>query len=329
MNYAELGKTGEKISEMCLGTMMFGTRCDEAEADRILGVAVENSVTFIDTAAMYGDGRTEEILGRIMKGKRDRLFIATKVHKGVDAQSILESIDESLSRLQTDFVDLYMIHWPVPGMRPEAIMQALNRVVEQGKTRYVGCANYPAWLFAHSNGIAARNGWAALICNQVAYNLFERGIEVEILPQAVAEGVAITAYRPLAEGLLTGKYQAGTPLPADSRGQVSPLVITWLSQYGESVDRFNRFAAELEVHPAQLALAWVRYSPGVTAPIVGVSALHHLETALGGFGFDLTPAQYDEVTHMFDTAVKEESYQRFPGRRFNFPRLRRNLHLLG
>ncbi len=329
MNYVELGKTGENISEMCLGTMMFGTRCDEAEADRILGVAVENGVTFIDTAAMYGDGRTEEILGRIIKGKRDKLFIATKVHKGVDAQSISESIDESLSRLQTDFVDLYMIHWPVPGMRPEEIMQALNSVVEQGKARYVGCANYPAWLFAHSNGIAARNGWAPLVCNQVAYNLFERGIEVEILPQAVAEGVAITTYRPLAEGLLTGKYQAGAPLPADSRGQASPLVITWLSQYGEGVDRFNRFAAELGVHPAQLALAWVRYSPAVTAPIVGVSTLHHLETALGGLGFDLTPAQYDDVTHMFDTAVKEESYQRFPGRRFNFPRLRRKLDLLG
>ena len=145
----------------------------------------------------------------------------------------------------------------------------------------------------------------------------------------MAEGVAITAYRPLAEGLLAGKYKAGTPLPVDSRGRMSPLVITWLSQYGESVDRFNRFAAELAVHPAQLALAWVRYSPAVSAPIVGVSALHHLETALGGFDFDLTPAQYDDVTHMFDTAVKEESYQLFPGRRFNFPRLRRNLHLLG
>lgn len=214
-------------------------------------------------------------------------------------------------------------------MRPEEIMQALNRVVEQGKARYVGCSNYPAWLFAHSNAIAARNGWAPLVCNQVAYNIFERGIEVEILPQAVAEQVAIITYRPLAEGLLAGKYAAGTPLPANSRGQSSSLVVTWLSQYGESIDRFNQFAADMDVHPAQLALAWVRYSPGVTAPIVGVSALQHLETALGAFEFDLTPRQYDEVTHMFNTAVKEESYQLFPGRRFNFPRLRRNLHLLG
>jgi aryl-alcohol dehydrogenase-like predicted oxidoreductase len=309
--------------------MMFGARCDEAEADRILGDALDNGVDFIDTAAMYADGLTEEILGRITRGKRDKLFITTKVHKGVDAKSIIKSIDESLSRLQTDFVDLYLVHWPVPGMRPEEIMQALNSVVKQGKARYIGCANYPAWLLAHSNAIAARNGWAPLISNQVAYNIFERGIEVEILPQAVAENVAITAYRPLAEGLLAGKYAAGAPLPANSRGQSSSPVVTWLSQYGESIDRFNQFAADLGVHPAQLALAWVRYSPAVTSPIVGVSRLSHLQTAIGAFDFDLTAEQYDEVTNMFDTAVKEEGFQRFPGRRCNFPRLRRDLHLLG
>jgi len=328
MKYVEFDGTGEKVSEMCLGTMMFGSRCDEAEADRILGTAIEHGVNFIDTAAMYAGGRTEEILGQLMRGKRDKLFIGTKVHKGVDARNITNSIDESLSRMQIDYADLYMIHWPVPGMRPLEIMEALNRVVEQGKTRYVGCANYPAWLFAHSNAIAARHGWAPLICNQVAYNIFERGIEVEILPQAVAEKVAIITYRPLAEGLLTGKYKAGAPLPADSRGQMSPLVITWLSQYGESIDRFSRYAAELGIHPAQLAIAWVRYSPAVTSPIVGVSALHHLQTAIDAFNFDLTAEQYEEVTLMFDTTVKEESLQLFPGRRYNFPRLRRNLSLL-
>ena len=328
MKYVEFDGTGEKVSEMCLGTMMFGSRCDEAEADRILGTAIEHGVNFIDTAAMYAGGRTEEILGQLMRGKRDKLFIGTKVHKGVDARNITNSIDESLSRMQIDYADLYMIHWPVPGMRPLEIMEALNRVVEQGKARYVGCANYPAWLFAHSNAIAARHGWAPLICNQVAYNIFERGIEVEILPQAVAEKVAIITYRPLAEGLLTGKYKAGAPLPADSRGQMSPLVITWLSQYGESIDRFSRYAAELGIHPAQLAIAWVRYSPAVTSPIVGVSALHHLQTAIDAFNFDLTAEQYEEVTLMFDTTVKEESLQLFPGRRYNFPRLRRNLSLL-
>ncbi|OUC07540.1 hypothetical protein RY27_14310, partial [Litorilinea aerophila] len=197
MNTVEFANTGVHVSEMCLGTMMFGSRCDVAEADRILGACLDQGVNFIDTAAMYGNGETERILGQIMKGRREKLFLATKVHKGVDRRSILESIDESLARLQTDYVDLYLIHWPVEGMRPLEIMEALNQVVTQGKARFVGCCNYPAWLLAHSNAIAARNGWAPLVCNQVAYNIIERGVEVEILPQAMAEGIAITAYRPL------------------------------------------------------------------------------------------------------------------------------------
>lgn len=328
MKYVEFGKTGQKVSEMCLGTMMFGRRCDEAEADRILGAAMEHGVNFLDTAAMYGDGLTEEILGRIIKGRRDKLFIGTKVHKGIDARSILESIDESLVRLQTDFVDLYMIHWPVVGMRPQEVMEALNRVVTQGKARYVGCCNHPAWLLAHSNAIAERNGWVPSVCNQIAYNPIERGAEVEILPQAVAEGVAITVYRSLVIGLLAGKYQYGKPLPPDARGQTDPRVITWLSQYGASVDRFNRFAAERGVHPAQLAIAWVRHSPAVTSPIVGVSSLDQLETAIGAFDFDLTAEEYDEVTLMFDTQVREEGLQRFPGLKYNFPHLRRTLNLV-
>lgn len=328
MKYTELGTTGENVSQLCLGTMMFGTRCDEAEADRILGMAIEQGVNFVDTAAMYGDSRTEEVLGRIMQGRRDKLFLATKVHKGIDARSIRESLDESLARLRTDFVDLYMIHWPVAGMRVEEVMQALDGVASQGKARYVGGCNYPAWLLAHSNAIAQRSGGRPLICNQVAYNLIERGVEVEILPQALAERVAITAYRPLGIGLLAGKYHAGRSLPPHSRGQTDPRVITWLSQHGEGVDRFNQFAAQRGVHPAQLAIAWVRYSPAITSPIVGVTSQPQLETALAAFEWDLSAAEYDEVTRMFDTEVKEEGLQAFPGLKYNFPRLRRALYLI-
>jgi aryl-alcohol dehydrogenase-like predicted oxidoreductase len=329
MKYVEFGKTGEKVSEMCLGTMMFGARCNEAEADRILGAAIENGVNFVDTAAMYGDGLTEEILGRILKGRRDNLFIGTKVHKGVDAHSILESIDESLTRMGIDFVDLYMIHWPVEGMRPQEIMEALNQVVSQGKARYVGCCNYPAWLLAHSNAISERNGWAPLVCNQVAYNLIERGAEIELLPQALANRVAVTAYRPLVSGLLAGKYKAGQIPSSDSRAITNARLLTWLAQHGDSMDRFSQFAAERGVHPAQLATAWVRYSPAVTSPIVGVSTLSQLQVSIGAFGFDLGDKEYEAISHVFDTEIKEEGLQRFPGKRYNFPRLRRNLNLIG
>jgi 1-deoxyxylulose-5-phosphate synthase len=140
MQTKNFASTGEQVSELNLGTMMFGGRCDEAEADRILGLAIERGVNFIDTAAGYGNGLTEEILGRIMKGgRREKLFLTTKVNKGVDRASILSSIDESLQRMQTDFVDLYLIHWPVEGMNPTEIMGALNEVVTSGKARYVGC----------------------------------------------------------------------------------------------------------------------------------------------------------------------------------------------
>ncbi len=328
MNYVEFGKTGEKVSEMCLGTMMFGQRCDQAEADRILGAAIEQGVNFIDTAAMYGNGLTEEMLGRIIKGRRNKLFIGTKVNKGIDAQSILKSIDESLARMQIEYVDLYMIHWPVEGMNPAEIMAALNQVVSQGKTRYVGCCNYPAWLLAHSNTLAVRNGWPSLVCNQVAYNLVERGVEIEILPQAMVEPVAITVYRPLAAGLLAGKYQAGQVSLIDTRAQTDSRLLTWLAQYGDSVDRFNQFAAERGVHPAQLATAWVRYSPAVTTPIVGVSSLSQLQTSIEAFELDLDDEEYEAITRLFDTEIKEEGLQKFPGMRYNFPRLRRNLNLV-
>lgn len=329
MKYTNFASTGEQVSELNLGTMMFGGRCDEAEADRILGLAIERGVNFIDTAAGYGDGLTEEILGRIMRGgRREKLFLTTKVNKGVDRASILSSLDESLQRMQTDYVDLYLIHWPVEGMDPTEIMGALHTVVESGKTRYVGCCNFPAWLLAHHNAVAAANGWPRLINNQIAYNIIERGVEVEIFPQAVAEKIALTAYRSLIQGLLTGKYRWGQALPANTRGQTSAQIITWLSQYGESVERFIAFAQARGISPTTLAVAWVRHARAITAPIIGVSSLPQLEEALESFDYDLSDEDYKQVTYLFDTEPKEEGLQRFPGLRYNFSRLRRNLNLL-
>lgn len=329
MKQVQFADTGEMVSEFCLGTMMFGARCDEAESGRILSKALDHGVNFVDTAAMYAAGRTEEILGRLLKGRRDKIFLATKVHKGIDRASIRSSIDESLGRLQTDYVDLYLLHWPVVGMKPTEIMAALSDVVREGKARYVGCSNFPAWLVGYCNLIAVENGWPKLVNNQVAYNLFERGIEVEILPQAIAAKIAITAYRPLAEGVLAGRYEVGGPFPAGARGESSGPVITWLSQHGSGIRRFNRFAANLGVPPAALAIAWLRYSPAVTSVIVGASRASQLDDTVAGFELDLTAAQYDELTSFFDTEVKEEGLQFFPGRKNNFPRLRRNLELLG
>ena len=145
----------------------------------------------------------------------------------------------------------------------------------------------------------------------------------------LADKVAITAYRALAQGLLTGKYRHGQPLPDNSRGESSAQIITWLSQHGEAVEHYLRFAEIRGIHPVQLALAWVRYSPAITSPIVGVSSLAQLQTSIDAFDVNLTADEYDELTFLFDTEVKEEGLQRFPGLKYNFPRLRRNLGLLG
>ena len=322
MKHLPFGNTGHHVSEICLGTMMFGGRCDEAEADRILGRALEAGVNFVDTAAMYCEGLTEEIMGRLLKNRREKVFLATKVHQGVDAQSIVGGLEASLRRLQTESVDLYMIHWPKKGMKPQEIMEALHNLVAQGKTRLVGCCNYPAWLFANSNAIAQANKWTPLVCNQVPYNLIERGVEVEILPQAQAEGFAITAYRPLLMGLLAGKYRPGDPPPADSRGKTDTRITDWLTRYHDSISNFLKMAEECQVPPSVLAVAWVSHLAAVTCPIIGVSSLKQLESQLDSLEFRLTGTQYDRLSAIFDTEVKEEAGG-------DYKALRRELHLIG
>ncbi|MBX3011262.1 MAG: aldo/keto reductase [Caldilineaceae bacterium] len=317
MNYVPFGATGATVSKMCLGTMMFGARCDQTESDRILGTAMDHGVTFIDTAAMYVNGGTESILGNILKGRRDKLFIATKVDN-IDPNVIRSSIDESLQRMQIDAVDLYLLHWPKSGMNPTAMMAALNDVVQAGKARFVGCCNYPAWLLAHFNGIADRQGWPRLVCNQIPYNPIERGVEVEVLPQALAENIAITIYRPLAFGIFAGKYQPGTAIPEDSRGTTDPRIPRWLEKYGDGIGRFLEFAADHQLHPAQLIVAWLCHSAAVTTPIIGVSSERQLHASLNAFEVTLSDAEYAEVTAFFDTAVKEEAGGAFAGLRRDF-----------
>lgn len=322
MQYTTFGATNQQLSQLCLGTMMFGDRTDKQESERILASAIEHGVNFIDTAAMYCDGLTETILGEICKGRRDQIFVATKVHKGVDAASILSSIDESLKRLHMDYVDLYQIHWPRQGMQPEAIMEALNQVVQAGKARFVGCCNYPAWLFAHSNAIAERHGWSKLVSNQLPYNLVERGIEIELLPQALSENIAIMIYRPLLIGLLAGKYQPGAALNTDSRSEKDTRIATWLARYARALAAFAQFAADHGVHPSHVAIAWLRHTPAVSTVIGGVSRFEQLQPQLDAFSFELSNDDYQQLSAMFDTSIKEEAGGAFPG-------LRRELKLLG
>jgi len=308
--------------------MMFGDKCDYPTSEVIINHAIELGINSFDTASMYAGGTSEEFVGKALQSvPREKIFVATKVVKGTDQSSIIASIDESLARMKMDYVDLYMIHWPVIGMNLEDMMKGLNQVVLSGKARLVGCCNFPAYIFAASNAVAAEHGWAKLVCHQVAYNLFERGIEVEILPQAKLEEIALTAYRPLAVGLLTGKFLPGMPMDAATRGAADSRVITWLTEHGRAIENFVNYAREINTEPAKLAIAWILHNPAVTSAILGVSSVKHIDAAAGMTDIQLTDLEYQKITDFFNTDVKEEGGQLFPGLKYNFPRLRRKLSI--
>jgi 1-deoxyxylulose-5-phosphate synthase len=317
----------QKVSRICLGTMTFGDTCDLAASTSIVEAAINAGINFFDTAPMYSNGTAEEYLGRALAGKRSGAIVATKVHAGLDEATIVSSLEASLGRLRTDYVDLLLIHWPVVGMNLEEMMSGLEKAVRSGKARFVGCCNFPAWLLASSNAAAAEHGWPALRCHQVAYNLFERGVEVEVLPQAATEEILITAYRPLAVGLLSGAFAPGTPLSKGKRGSTDPRVITWLSGHGRSIERFLDLCRSRNAAPAAVALAWVTSNPAVSCAIAGASSPGQVKEAAASVELAMDEAARHEVTELFDTEVQEEGLQRFPGLKYNYPRLRRTLFL--
>src|ERR1700676_570323 len=233
MNIRRMGRTGLKVSEVCLGTMRFGPRGDEAPAFAILDRAADAGVTFIDSADVYPvppspetAGRTEEIIGNWLQGKRDRFVLATKCRmrvghgptdEGLSRRHILKAVEDSLRRLHTDYIDLYQAHSPDPETPLEETLRALDDLVRQGKVRYLGCSNYPAWQVALAIGISATHDWARFDCVQPRYNLLYREVEAELLPLCRDQGLGVIAYNPLAGGFLTGKYKPSEPAPVGTR----------------------------------------------------------------------------------------------------------------
>jgi aryl-alcohol dehydrogenase-like predicted oxidoreductase len=322
LKYISFGNTGIKVSEICLGTMMFGERIDEKLSIEIMHRAFDEGVNFFDTAGSYGGeyGHTEEIVGKGIKGFREKIFLASKI-RGVDAGSILEGIDESLTRLKTDYLDLYQIHWPRKGMMVGEMMEALDKVVKSGKARFIGCCNFPAWVLGSSNAYASLNGLAAMVSHQLPYNLLERGVEVEVLPMARTENIAVMVYRPIAMGILSGKYMPDEPMPEDSRAKTDERIAEWLDLFGEGLLKLRNFAVRRGVSVLDVSVAWVRSSPAVTCPIIGVSSVSQFESNLKVLGFSLSPEERDEVSSFFDAEVKEVSGG-------NYGPLRRDLDLV-
>ncbi len=313
MEHVNLGRTGLRVSRLCLGMMSFGAHperpwaLDEAHAEPIIRRAVDAGVTFFDTADVYNGGESEVITGRVL-GKlltREEFVLATKVHgqtmpgengRGLSRKHVLASIDASLRRLGLDYVDLYQIHRWDPRTPIEETMEALHDVVRAGKARYLGASSMYAWQFATAQAVAERHGWTRFVSMQNHYNLLYREEEREMIPQCIDTGVAVIPWSPLARGLLAGNRtregerlttRAGTDAFGDALydPEVDFAVI----------DAVTAVAAERGVPSAQVALAWLLHKPGVTAPIVGATKVEHVEDALAALELQLGE---DEISRL-------------------------------
>ncbi len=320
MQYRHLGATGLKVSELCLGAMTFGREASEVDSFAMLDAFVAAGGNFIDTADVYSRGKSEEILGRWLKGRdREDLVIATKVrwgtddpasrrpnHFGLGRKHIAVAVEASLRRLQTDYIDLYQVHLWDSKTPLEETLSALDLLVRAGKVRYIGASNYSGWQLQKSIDLSHRNGLQPYVCLQALYNLLDREVEWELVPVCLNEGLGVLPWSPLRGGWLSGKYHRGLEKPlsgtrvefAHERGMSE----TWAKYANEHtwsvVDALLAVAKTVGKSPAQVALNWLLARPGVTSPIIGARNMTQLADNLGAVGWHLDAAQ----TRLLDDA---------------------------
>jgi aryl-alcohol dehydrogenase-like predicted oxidoreductase len=306
MDYRFLGRTGLRVSGLCFGTMLFGEFTDERTSHEFLDRFVEAGGTFIDTADVYSRGVSEEILGRwLARRRRADLVIGTKLRgrmsdapgdEGLSRQHIMKSIDESLRRLGTDYVDLYQIHFWDPDTPLEETLSTLDTLVRSGKVRYLGASNVKGYQLQKALGVAGKHGWEPFVSLQPCYSMLVREPEWELIAVCRKEGLGVLPFSPLAKGWLSGRFRRGmTELPADSRVVTNRGRIKW-DEYGTErtwtvLDVLHEVAAETGRTPAQVALNWLLDAPGVTAPIIGTRTPEQLDDNLGAVGWSLDPEQ--------------------------------------
>jgi len=322
MEYVRLGCTGMKVSRICLGTMTYGSKkwrewvLDEEESRPFLRRALEAGINFFDTADMYSQGASEQVLGRALKGfgpAREELVVATKVfypmgdkpnRGGLSRKHILDAIDASLKRLGMDYVDLYQIHRFDRETPIEETMEALHDVVKSGKARYIGASSMFAYQFAQMQHVADSNGWTRFVTMQNHYNLIYREEEREMIPFCIEEGIGLIPWSPLARGFLAGNRARG------NRGETVRARTDDFAHklyYQESdyvvVDCLTEIAKQKGAANAQIALAWILQQPGITAPIIGASKMQHLEDAIAALSIKL---------HEQELKALSEPYQPHP-----------------
>jgi aryl-alcohol dehydrogenase-like predicted oxidoreductase len=307
MEYRSLGRTGVQVSNPCLGTMTFGWHPEdwgstEEESKKVMDKALDLGINFYDTANVYGRGISEEILGKFIQGKRDRLVIATKCHgtmddddpnaRGNNYRSVVQQCENSLKRLKTDWIDLYQIHRPEPSTPIDETLRAMDDLVRAGKIRYAGCSTYAAWQVCEAHYVARELGAAGYVSEQPPYNLLDRSIERELLPFCRTYDYAVIPWSPLAGGQLTGKYlgkpEEGRYAKSDPNKRVN-------EETTAKVRALKDVAEEAGLSLVQLSLAWVAGQPGVTTPIIGARSPEQLEQSVEACHLKLDQAVLDKV----------------------------------
>ena len=323
MQYTRLGRTGLQVSRLCLGTMTFGLQCDEKTSVAIMDKAFGDGVTFFDTADVYplggtGEtvGRTEEIVGRWLQGRRERLILATKCFgrsgparwdQGNSRKHILDAVDASLRRLNTDYIDLYQLHGPDAETPIDETLRALEDVVRAGKVRYVGCSNFLAYQLARAIGRSEAMGVVRFDSVQPRYNLLFREIERELLPLCREDGVGVIPYNPIAGGLLSGKHNRDAGPEEGSRFTLGTAAERYQDRYWhegmfETVEQLRPIAQDAGMTLPQMAVAWVLANPAITAPIIGASRPEQLEDTIKAAATPLpaeTKQTLDELTAQY------------------------------
>ncbi|WP_296747286.1 aldo/keto reductase [Mesorhizobium sp.] len=309
MQYRTLGRTGMKVSPYCLGAMMFGGlgNPDHDDCIRIIHKALDSGINFIDTADRYSRGESEEIVGKALKGRRDKVVLTTKVNgpMGEDPNSqgnsrrwIMQAVEGSLRRLQTDHIDLYLIHRPAPDTDIEETLSALTDLMRAGKVRAIGSSTFPVSEIIEAQWVAERRGLARFRTEQPPYSILDRGIEREVLPACERYGMGAMVWSPLSKGLLTGRYRKGQPLPDSLRVRYMPRQMS-NERSLDAVEQLIPLADEAGLSLIHMAMAFVMTHPGVTSAILGPRTMQHLDELLAGAGVRLS----DEVLDRIDQIV--------------------------
>jgi len=309
MDYRRMGRSGLKVSELCLGTMTFGHSTDETEAAKIVDMAFDAGINFFDTANSYAETRSETILGNTLKGRRDKAIIATKFSNpmgpgpndsGMSRVHIMQALDESLRRLQMDYVDLYYIHHVDEQTPLEEMLRALDDLVRMGKVRYIACSNYQAWRLMESLWISDSNGWARFECYQPQYNLVVRDIEQELMKVCSYKGLGVVCWAPMAGGFLTGKYAPGERTISGTRSEENWAYpeAYFAANADETLETLLDVAKQLGKTPAQVAIRWVLEQPLVTSAIVGARTTDQFAQNLGAVGWRLNGDAFDRLSRV-------------------------------